>query len=101
MTIVVVPEVPKGAIVLGPVEAGRGHRDWRNDPPTEEDVVNDLKVAAYARGADGLAKVSFEKNSGLTDNYWWVIQGRATAWRSQLPAEKPMGEGTLKSPSSE
>jgi hypothetical protein len=79
----VTEKVPAGAEVIGPIEAGRGHRDVRNDKPTEADVINDLKLAAYARGADGIAEVKFQTNTGLSDNFWWVLQGRAVAWRAK------------------
>jgi hypothetical protein len=75
---------PSGAVIIGPVEAGRGHRDWRNEKPTQSDVINDLKIAAYARGADGISLVKFESHTGLTDNYWWVLQGKAIAWRKAV-----------------
>jgi len=44
-------------------------------------VVLELKCAAYALGADGISEVKIEKKSGLMNNYWWVLEGRAMAWK--------------------
>jgi hypothetical protein len=82
-TISVTETTPSNALITGSVEAGRGHRDWRNDEPTLEDLINDLKISAYAKGADGISEVQTQKKSGISDNYWWVLQGRAVAWRRQ------------------
>jgi hypothetical protein len=77
--------IPAGAEVIGPVDAGRCHRNWTETPPTRESVVSDLKVSAYIKGADGITDVKLEKESGLSDNCWYVLSGVATAFR--LPAK--------------
>jgi len=80
-TIKVTKTVPAGAEVIGPIEAARGHRDWRYSAPTEETVLTDLKVIAYTKGADGIADVKFSKSTNLMENFWYVLEGRATAYR--------------------
>lgn len=73
--------VPLGAVVIGTVDAGRCHRSFVQSAPTRENVVDDLKVAAYAKGADGIAAITVEKKSGLSDNCWYVLNGTAKAFR--------------------
>ncbi|XYJ11814.1 hypothetical protein ACSUZJ_07435 [Telluria sp. B2] len=72
------PSIPPGAKVLGEIDAGRCHRVAGTTEPSEAVVLIDLKITAYARGADGIADISFDKQSGLTSNCWSVITGRAT-----------------------
>ncbi|WP_153242675.1 hypothetical protein [Frateuria defendens] len=80
------PALPAGAETLGTVEAGRCHRNFTQTAPTQENVMTDLKVAAYAKGADGITGVSIEKKSGLSNNCWYVLSGTAVAFR--LPEQK-------------
>jgi hypothetical protein len=73
------PTAPIGAKVLGQVDASRCHRNALDEPPSNDALVMDLKVAAYARGADGLTDIQFSKESGLLKNCWFVITARANA----------------------
>lgn len=75
------PTIPEGAEAVGTVDAGRCHRSFVQSAPTRDNVVADLKIAAYAKGADGIANVVIEKKSGLSDNCWYVLNGTATAFR--------------------
>lgn len=77
----VLQEAPKGATSVGQVEASRCHRSFVEEAPTEAAVLTDLKIAAYALGADAISGVSVEKQSGLTANCWYVLNGKAFAWR--------------------
>lgn len=69
--------LPAGAEVLGPVEAGRCHRSWVEKEPDESSLLIDLKVAAFAKGADGITDVKFSKDSGLNRNCWYILGGSA------------------------
>jgi hypothetical protein len=71
--------VPDGAKVLGKVDASRCHRRTDQTEPTEQDVKVDLKIAAYAFGADAIAGVKIDKVSGLAQNCWYILSGEASA----------------------
>jgi hypothetical protein len=73
--------LPSNAETIGTVDAGRCHRSFAQSAPTRENVVADLKVAAYAKGADGITTIVIEKKSGLSDNCWYVLNGTALAFR--------------------
>lgn len=70
--------LPQGAVVLGKVDAGRCHRSFVETEPDENIVKIDLKVAAYAKGADGITDIKITKESGLTKNCWYILDGEAT-----------------------
>jgi len=70
-------DLPLNSIVLGSVDAGRCHRETNHVPPTNENVILDLKIAAYSKGADGITNIEIDEQSGLTDNCWYVINGKA------------------------
>ena len=72
------PVVPPGAKVLGVVDAGRCHRIQGAVEPSEGLVTTDLKVTAYAQGADGISNITFTKQAALTLNCWYIISGSAT-----------------------
>jgi hypothetical protein len=71
---------PKGAENIGKVDASRCHRNTLQAPPTDTEIKVDLKVAAYARGADGITDIKIERESGLLQNCCNVINGTATAF---------------------
>lgn len=73
--------MPVGAEVLGKVDAGRCHRSFVETAPAEQGVMLDLKIAAFALGADAITAVTIEKQSALTKNCWYMLDGRATALR--------------------
>lgn len=69
-----------GAQALTEVSAGRCHRSFVEEAPQEATVLNDLKIAAYAQGADGITDVVIAKESGLNRNCWYVLTGKARAF---------------------
>ncbi|MGY2135855.1 hypothetical protein ACW9I8_04460 [Pseudomonas reactans] len=79
-TVKMFDSMPPGAEFLDVVSAGRCHRSFVEDAPTEATVLMDLKIAAYAKGADGIANVSISKDSGLNRNCWYVLGGTAKAF---------------------
>jgi uncharacterized protein YbjQ (UPF0145 family) len=80
-TIEVLSNLPAGSREVGSVDAGRCHRSFVETSPAEEGVLLDLKIAAYALGADAITNVRIEKQSALTKNCWYMLDGRATAIR--------------------
>lgn len=81
MTVKDYPEIPAGATVVGKVDASRCHRNALHTAPTSAEVLIDLKIAAYARGADGISQVAIEPGSGLLQNCWSILSGTATAFQ--------------------
>lgn len=75
------PTVPAGALAIGPVDASRCHRYQGDIEPSPEQLMGDLKAAAYARGADGIADMQLAKEIGITRNCWYIITARATMYR--------------------
>lgn len=71
--------LPPGAQNLGTVDASRCHRNTLQAQPTDAELKLDLKVAAYARGADGITNIKIQSSSGLLQNCWSIINGTATA----------------------
>lgn len=80
-SIQVLGTVPLTATDLGVVDAGRCHRSFVETAPAEQVVLLDLKIAAYVLGADGIADVKIEKQSALTKNCWYMLDGEARAYR--------------------
>lgn len=74
----VLTEMPAQGQVLGVVDASRCHRNTLEAAPTDEALMGDLKVAAYARGGDAIINVETTKESGLLKNCWYIVTARAT-----------------------
>lgn len=74
------PEVPAGAKIIGKVDAARCHRYANQSKPSNTEVLIDLKVAAFAKGADGISNISYENVSGLSQNCWEIWNSEATAF---------------------
>ena len=79
LTVKVYETMPANATVIAPIDAGRCHRSFVETAPNEQLVTIDLKVAAYALGANGITNVNVEKKSALTKNCWYMMNGTATA----------------------
>lgn len=80
-TIRVLDAAPAGSEIIGNVDAGRCHRSFVESTPAEEGVLLDLKIAAYALGADAITGVNIAKQSALTKNCWYMLDGKAQALR--------------------
>lgn len=85
-TIQILESIPAGSTDLGEVDAGRCHRSLMETVPAEQAVLLDLKIAAYALGADAITGVKIEKQSALTKNCWYMLDGKARALRLAKPA---------------
>ena len=86
-TIKVLDSAPATSQVLGEVDAGRCHRSFVETSPAEQAVLLDLKIAAYALGADAITDVKIERQSALTKNCWYMLDGKAKALRLSVPQE--------------
>lgn len=84
-TIKMLDATPAGAEVIGDLDAGRCHRSFVETAPAEQGVLLDLKIAAYALGADAITDVKIEKKSALTKNCWYMLDGKAKALRLHAP----------------
>lgn len=82
-SVTVVDSIPLGAMVIGEVDASRCDRNMLDKAPTNDEVIIDLRVAAYAKGADGIANVHISKEiaSALLKDCWSALVGRATMFR--------------------
>lgn len=72
--------IPDGATNIITVDASRCHRNSSQIAPSEQDILIDLKIAAYAKGSDGIANIKYSKTSALLQNCWSIITGNATAF---------------------
>ena len=72
---------PVNAANIERIETQRCHQNFTEDAPTEETLQDDLIVAAYARGADGIADIVHKKESGLMKNCWHVQSAQGTIFR--------------------
>lgn len=88
-TVKVYQAQPDGAELVSEVSAGRCHRSFVEEAPSEASVLIDLKVAAFAQGADGITDVTIEKESGLNRNCWYVLTGKAKAFSLSSVEAKP------------
>lgn len=86
-TIQMLEAAPAGSTDMGEVDAGRRHRSFVETPPAELAVLLDLNLAAYALGADAITDVKIEKQSALTKNCWYMLDGKARALRLAKPGE--------------
>ena len=62
------PKVPKDAKVIGPVSVQLCQAKLKDKPPTGDDAVRALKVAAAQKGATALAEVSFGTSAEETND---------------------------------
>ncbi len=76
-------QLPVDAVILGPVETSRCHRNTLETEPTEDMILQDLRVIAYSQGADGLIDVKINKRSGLLGNCWYILDGKAIMYTSK------------------
>lgn len=82
--VVTTSTLPPDAKIIGTVTASRCHRYLMDNPPTPDDVTTDLMVAAYAKGADGIANIKIETSvaGALLKDCWHTLVGTAVAYRN-------------------
>ena len=80
-TVQIFETAPEGAEVIGRLTAERCHRQLLAEEPTPEIVLDDLRMGAYAQGADAIANVTQERAPGLAQNCWYLQQVSADLLR--------------------
>lgn len=80
-TVAVAQALPDDAVNMGPVDAARCHRNSLDAEPTEDMILTDLRMFAYAKGADGIYDVNIFKESGLLKNCWHILNGKASMYK--------------------
>ena len=73
--------VPEDATNFQNIETRRCHQNFTEDASTEETLKDDLIVAAYAAGADGITNITHKKESGLMKNCWHIPSAQGTIFR--------------------
>lgn len=63
------------------ISVTRCHRSFLAEAPDDQAIMADLKLAAYAQGADALRLISIEKVNGVMANCWYVLEGKAQLYR--------------------
>ena len=76
--------VPANATGVGDFSVERCHQYAQDEAPTDTIMLDDLVLAAYAQGADGLANARFETESALFKNCWFLVRGTATFFKLPL-----------------
>ncbi len=75
------PSLPAGAVAMGEYSAQRCHQYAQNEAPSDEILIDDLILLAYAEGADGITGLRFSRESGLLKNCWHIAKGYATLYK--------------------
>lgn len=65
---------------LKAVSVRRCHRNFTEKAPTEDALIEDLKVAAYAEGGELVTNVQSTTKNGLAANCWYVVEATADIW---------------------
>ena len=77
----VLTSIPEDATNIQTIETQRCHQNFTEDAPTEETLKDDLIIAAYAAGADGITNITHKKESGLMKNCWHIQSAQGTIFR--------------------
>ena len=80
-TVVLLEEVPAGAVFLGEIDAGRCHQSIVEVTPNKSSLILDLKIAAYALGGDAIADVDISKKTAFSKDCWYMLDGEAKAYK--------------------
>lgn len=80
-SVTVVSAPPAGAVSLGGVGTRRCHRYFTEEEPNEAAITADLKMAAFAQGADAIRITDMEKVNGLAADCWYVLEAKAEMYR--------------------
>jgi hypothetical protein len=79
----IVPFVPKGASVAGPVTAEICNKKRSDRAPTDADILRLLKQQAARIGATALAEVSYKVEPAGTDTCFTYASAKGTAFMRQ------------------
>ena len=75
--------LPANAEVMGEITTRRCHRMATDPVPSEETLMNDLKLLVYTQGGDGFTDYKLKKHSGvgLLYNCWQLRDASAKMYR--------------------
>ena len=79
--ITIYSKVPASATNIKQFSVRRCHQNFTEDAPTLSVMEDDLVLAAYANGADGIANIKHTKASGLLKNCWHIKTATGTLFR--------------------
>lgn len=72
--------LPENARILGALKVSRCHQNFNEEKPSNAVLVDDLVLAAYSQGADGIVGIKFDSSTGLLNNCWLVLSATATSF---------------------
>jgi len=81
ITVAVLDEAPSSATLLGEVDAGRCHQSIVEVTPSKSSLMLDLKIAAYALGADAIADIDIDYETAFSKDCWYMLDGSAKAYK--------------------
>ena len=75
--------LPTNAEVIGEITTRRCHRMATDPVPSEETLMNDLKLLVYTQGGDGFTDYKLKKHSGvgLLYNCWQLRDASAKMYK--------------------
>ena len=75
--------LPANAEMMGEITARRCHRMATDPVPSEETLMNDLKLLVYTQGGDGFTDYKLKKHSGvgLLYNCWQLRDASAKMYK--------------------
>mgnify|MGYP000885782672 CR=1 FL=1 len=75
--------LPTNAEVMGEITTRRCHRMATDPVPSEETLMNDLKLLVYTQGGDGFTDYKLKKHSGvgLLYNCWQLRDASAKMYK--------------------
>jgi len=81
LTVKVYQQIPDAAFDVRDIQVQRCHQYLGDDAPSDETLTDDLILAAYTHGLDGVSEIHFEKKGGLLQNCWYVKRAIAKSFR--------------------
>lgn len=81
-TVKYVKSVPPGYRKIKDVSVRRCHRNFTESAPTDQALIDDLRLAAYAEGGELITNLRTQTKNGLAANCWYVLEGTAEIWTS-------------------
>ena len=80
--VAVVETLPAGSTVIGSMSADSCSRKTGQPPPSPEEALVNLKIAAASKGAIGLVNVTYRQGDmDLGRNCWAWVSATGTAYR--------------------
>lgn len=80
-SVTVYDDIPAAAKNLNEIAVERCNQTLAEAFPSEELLQDDLIIAAYAQGADGISNIKHTEETGLLRNCWNLRTATATVFR--------------------